>query len=138
MNALRDLILVFIGGGLGALTRYGIGLALLQLACKTFPWGTLTANVIGCLLAGIIGQRALLLETGDAPNPATAHFLRIAIMVGFLGGLTTFSAFGWETISRLVDKSATQQALGIANIAANLLLGLLAVWLGMQLSKLWP
>ena len=140
MNLLRDVALVFLGGGLGALARYGIGLAMVQLAGKTFPWGTLIANVVGCFLAGIIGQRILMLEpmAGDTAhaNPALAHFLRIAVMIGFLGGLTTFSAFGWESVSRLVDKNSTQQLLGIANIAANLVLGLLVVWVGMQVAKL--
>jgi fluoride exporter len=140
MNALRDVILVFLGGGLGALTRYGIGLAMVQLAGKTFPWGTLIANVVGCFLAGVIGQRVLMLEpvAGDVSraDPVLAHFLRVAVMIGFLGGLTTFSAFGWESVSRLVDKNSTQQLLAIANIAANLVLGLLVVWVGMQAAKL--
>lgn len=134
MNFIRDFSFVFLGGGLGALTRYGIGLAIIQLAGKSFPWGTLIANVVGCLLAGIIGQRALMLDLLEN-NPALAHFLRIAVMVGFLGGLTTFSAFGWESMQRLLDKDGTQQLLGIANIAANLLLGLAAVWVGMQFAK---
>lgn len=140
MNFFRDVVLVFLGGGLGALARYGIGLLMVQLAGKTFPWGTLIPNVVGCFLAGIIGQRVLMLEpvAGDASNAnsTVAHFLRIAVMIGFLGGLTTFSAFGWESVSRLVDKSSTQQLLAIANIAANLVLGLAVVWVGMQVAKL--
>jgi CrcB protein len=139
MNLLRDVLLVFLGGGLGALTRYGIGLAMVQLAGKTFPWGTLIANVVGCFLAGVIGQRVLMLEPADGDmsraDPVAAHFLRVAVMVGFLGGLTTFSAFGWESVSRLVDKNSTQQLLAIANIAANLVLGLAVVWVGMQVAK---
>ena len=139
MNLFRDLVFVFLGGGLGALTRYGIGLAMVQLAGKTFPWGTLIANVVGCFLAGIIGQRLLMLTVaGDVSraDPALAHFLRVAVMIGFLGGLTTFSAFGWESVSRLVDKNSTQQLLAIANIAVNLVLGLAVVWVGMQVAKI--
>lgn len=139
MNLFRDLLFVFLGGGLGALTRYGIGLATVQIAGKTFPWGTLIANIVGCFLAGIIGQRVLMLEPahGDmsSADPALAYFLRVAVMVGFLGGLTTFSAFGWESVSRLVDKNSTQQLLAIANIAANLVLGLIVVWVGMQVAR---
>lgn len=142
MNPVRDIVLVFLGGGLGALTRYGIGVALALVAGRNFPWGTLAANLIGCLLVGVIGQRVIQLEPlpgGElaGANPALAHFLRVAVMVGFLGGLTTFSAFGWETMSRLVDKNSTQQLLGLVNIGANLVLGLLAVWAGMQVAKLY-
>lgn len=139
MTLYRDVLFVFLGGGLGALTRYGIGLATVQLAGKTFPWGTLIANVVGCFLAGLIGQRVLMLESvaGDVSraDPALAHFLRVAVMIGFLGGLTTFSAFGWESVSRLVDKNSTQQLLAIANIAANVVLGLMVVWVGMQVAR---
>ena len=138
MNLLRDIFLVFLCGGLGALLRYGIGLATQYTLGKHFPWGTLIANLLGCLIVGFVGQRVLQLEPSGgemAVSPALAHFLRVAVMVGFLGGLTTFSAFGWETVSRLVDKDGAQQLLGIANIAANLVLGLFAVWVGMQLAK---
>jgi CrcB protein len=139
MPVLRDILLVFLGGGIGALTRYGIGLGMTFALGKSFPWGTLVANIVGCFLAGIIGQRVLMLEpvAGDASraDPALAHFLRVAVMIGFLGGLTTFSAFGWDTVNRLVDKNGTQQLLALVNVAANLFLGLFAVWLGMQVAK---
>ncbi len=142
MNAVRDFLLVALGGGLGALTRYGIGLATQHILGKSFPWGTLVANVLGCLLVGIVGQRVLYLAPpaeGDLTHadPGAAHFLRVAIMVGFLGGLTTFSAFGWETMSRLVEKNSMQQLLGVINIGANLLLGLAAVWVGVQVARWW-
>jgi CrcB protein len=139
MNLLRDIALVFLCGGLGALLRYGIGLAAQYTLGKHFPWATLIANVLGCLIVGFVGQRVLQLEPSGgemAANPALAHFLRVAVMVGFLGGLTTFSAFGWETVSRLVNEDSTQQLLGVANIAANLVLGLFGVWVGMQVAKL--
>ena len=134
MTYLRDIALVFLFGGLGSLLRFGLGLATQYCFGKNFPWGTLAANLIGCFFVGVIGQRVVQLEP-PGNNPALAHLLRIAVMIGFLGGLTTFSAFGWESVSRLVDKNATQQLIGLANIAANLLLGLLAVWIGMQLAK---
>lgn len=133
MNPLRDFLLVAIGGALGAMTRYAIGLATQALLGKQFAWGTLIANVLGCFIVGIIGQRVMSLES--AQEHAPAHFLRVAIMVGFLGGLTTFSAFGWETMSRLFDKQAGSQLIALVNIGANLLLGLAAVWLGMQFVK---
>ena len=139
MQPLRDIVLVFLGGVLGALTRYSIGLGMTLALGKGFPWGTLVANVVGCFLVGIIGQRVLMLEPGIAAagraEPELAHWLKVAVMIGFLGGLTTFSAFGWESVSRLVDKNGTQQLLGLANIAANLVLGLAVVWVGMQVAK---
>src|SRR5829696_1872147 len=98
MNALRDFLLVALGGGLGAMTRYAIGLATQYCFGKNFPWGTLVANLLGCLIVGIVGQRVLAIEQA-AGDSSLAHFLRVAVMVGFLGGLTTFSAFGWETMS---------------------------------------
>ena len=60
--------------------------------------------------------------------------LRQAVIVGFLGGLTTFSAFGWDTTRLLLDNNPL---LALANIAANLLAGLFAVWLGIMLVKIW-
>ena len=60
--------------------------------------------------------------------------LRHAIIVGFLGGLTTFSAFGWDTTRLLQDD---RPLLALANVAANLLAGLCAVWIGMMVVKLW-
>jgi CrcB protein len=133
MNPLRDFLLVALGGALGAMSRYAIGLATQALLGKQFAWGTLIANVLGCFLVGIVGQRVFALES--AQEHAPAHFLRVAVMVGFLGGLTTFSAFGWETMSRLFDKQAGAQLMALANVAGNLLLGLAAVWVGMQLAK---
>ncbi|WP_254511165.1 fluoride efflux transporter FluC [Anatilimnocola floriformis] len=135
MNYLRDITLVFLCGGLGSFARYGLGISTQYLLGKSFPWGTLTANLIGCLIIGFVGQRVAQLEP-PGNNPALAHLLRVAVMVGFLGGLTTFSAFGWESVSRLVDKNSTQQFIGLANIGANLGFGLLLVWVGMQLAKL--
>jgi fluoride exporter len=134
MNLLRDFLLLALGGGLGAMTRYAIGLGTQYCCGKQFPWGTLVANVLGCLIVGIVGQRVLALEQATA-NATLAHFLRIAVMVGFLGGLTTFSAFGWETMSRLFDQEASSPFVPLVNVAANVFLGLAAVWLGMQLAR---
>jgi CrcB protein len=143
MNPLRDFLLVAMGGGLGAMTRYAIGLGTQYALGKHFAWGTLIANVLGCLLVGVVGQRVLYFEPpaqGDLTHadPATAHFLRVAVMVGFLGGLTTFSAFGWDTMSGLLDRRPGAQLLAFVNVGANLLLGLAAVWLGIQLGRSFP
>ncbi len=135
---MRDTLLVAFGGSLGALARYGIGLVLPHTPGKHFPVATLLVNLVGCLLIGMIGQlvqrfAAEASVKGD-PSNLLITTLRHAVIVGFLGGLTTFSAFGWDTTRLLLDD---RPLLALANIAANLLAGLFAVWLGIMLVRLW-
>ncbi|HPF70830.1 MAG TPA: CrcB family protein, partial [Candidatus Krumholzibacteria bacterium] len=90
-----------------------------------FAFGTLAVNVLGCLLLGA------LLEA-ERHTPLVTPPLRLLLAVGFLGAFTTFSTFGWETFRYLQD-GATQLAL--ANVSANLVLGLGAVWSGWGLAR---
>jgi CrcB protein len=134
---MREVIWVAIGGSLGALVRYGAGLAAGRYLGAGFPWGTLAVNVTGCFLMGIVLHLILGLEShsGDALTPAVRWQLslwRHGVAVGFLGGLTTFSSFGADTIREL---QAGQIAVGLANIAANLLLSLVALWAGLALMQ---
>ena len=88
------IFLIALFGAVGTLTRYGLqGLAQTRMG-TTFPYGTLLINLTGCLLLGFIGQLTLnrMLLSSD---------MRIAIAVGFFGGYTTFSSFGWETAKLL-------------------------------------
>ena len=91
-----------------------------------FPVGTLTVNLVGCLLMGILatvfGQLADLSET-----------LRLAVMVGFLGGFTTFSSFGLDTI-RLLEDGRIGAA--ITYVLMSNVMGILAVWMGMKAVRL--
>ncbi len=90
------LFLIALLGAVGTLCRYGLqGLVQTSMG-TTFPYGTLLINLTGCLLLGFLGQLTLnrLLISSD---------LRIAIAVGFFGGYTTFSSFGWETAKMLED-----------------------------------
>ena len=119
---MRALILVALGGALGSMARYGVGMALAAWAGLSFPFGTLVVNVLGCFLIG------LALAAGWGAE----HPLRLLLVTGFLGGFTTFSAFGGETIE-LMRAAAPLKA--FLNIAANILLGLLATWLGFSLIK---
>ena len=136
---MRDALLVAFGGSLGALARYGVGLAFPHTPGKHFPLATLLVNLVGCLLIGMIGQ-ALQRFAADAsvkPNGSELLLittLRQGLIVGFLGALTTFSAFGWDTPRLFLDD---KPLLAIANVGANLLAGLFAVWLGIMLVKLW-
>ena len=90
-----------------------------------FPYGTLLVNVLGCFLIGVLAHIGL---TTDLLPKET----REALGIGFLGGLTTFSTFGWETFRGLED-SAWSFAAG--NVAANVLAGLTAVWAGVTVAR---
>lgn len=105
--------MIGIGGGLGALARYGL-VSLVHARTVAFPWGTLAVNAIGCFLIGAMFER---LST-DA---------RAFVVVGVLGGFTTFSAFGHETVELL---RGGQTTLALLNAAGNVVLGVGAVLLG--------
>ena len=113
------LLLVFAGGGLGCISRYGLN-ALGAVLAATFPLGTLLANVIGCFTIGVLG-----FFFHDRPVLTPNH--RLLLITGFLGGLTTFSSFGYETIVLIQRRDYGAASI---NVGANLVFGLAAVWLG--------
>jgi CrcB protein len=118
------LLWVALGGALGAVARYQIGLWLMDAAqALRFPIATLLVNVLGCLAVGAFWAWAQRLEQWD-------EALRLGLMVGLLGGFTTFSAFGLETL--LMFKRG-DTALALAYVSASLVLGGLAVWVGFTL-----
>jgi CrcB protein len=117
---MRTLGFVALGGALGAVLRHLLGGLVQARAGVVFPLGTLAVNVAGCLAIGVLTE---LVESRGGLHPET----RALLMVGLLGGFTTFSAFGNETLSLLRDGEPT---LAGANVAANVVLGLLAVWAG--------
>ena len=122
-----NVFLVGVGGFIGSVLRYLLS-GLVQEWRDDFPVGTLAVNVIGCLFIGLISQLA---EARGAFPPGARAFL----VIGVLGGFTTFSSFGNETMNLWRDG---ERLLGFLNIAAQLLLGLGAVWLGRVLAdKLW-
>lgn len=122
---MRNIIFVAIAGALGALSRYGLATAVQRMTGSTFPYGTLVVNVAGCFLLGFFMHIAI---TTDVIPPAW----RIAVTVGFLGALTTFATFSYETVGFIAD-SAWTVALG--NIAANLILGLVGTIVGIAISR---
>jgi CrcB protein len=118
---MTGIILVGVGSFLGGILRYGLSLWVHRVLDNPwFPYGTLAVNVLGCLIIGLL---AGLAET----RAALSSQVRLFLFVGILGGFTTFSSFALETFSLARD---TQNAAALANVGAQLVLGLLAVWLG--------
>lgn len=122
---MRNLLLVGLGGCAGSMLRYlAAGLAQRLSGSLWFPAGTLCVNIAGSLaigvLAGLAEHRALL-------TPAT----RMLVLVGLLGGFTTFSTFSYETLALL--REGQMMAAGVY-VGAHLVCGLGAVWLGYALS----
>jgi CrcB protein len=118
---MSNILLVTLGGGIGALSRYGISLLAASLFGARFPWGTLIVNLAGCFLIGVAYS---LSERGSAwMSPA----VRVFFVTGYLGGLTTFSTYAMETAGAI---EADDRAGALLNMAANNLLGLGLVVLG--------
>jgi CrcB protein len=120
-------MLVMIGGALGAAGRFWLGGALLRRMGDGFPWGTLTANLIGAFLAGFI---AVWLE---ARGPF-ALYGRAFLIVGVLGGLTTYSALMLECLLYARSHRTEQMLL---YLAVSLVAGLALVWLGARSAAWW-
>ena len=117
-----SLLAVAAGAVLGALLRYLANVAAQHWLGPRFPWATLTVNVVGCFLAGVL--LAWLLR-GTVSEAA-----RLFWMVGFLGALTTFSAFSVETLALLQSGAASKALLNIAlNVAGSLLAVTIGFWL---------
>jgi fluoride exporter len=136
-NEIRHSLLVGVGGMLGALTRYGVGLAAGRLIGKGFPWGTLIVNVVGCFAMGMVVQVLLDLEAHSAeaitpPIRSQLAFWHKGVAIGFLGGLTTFSSFGADTLREL---SGGEVRVAVVNVIANVALSLAAVWCGMAMMQ---
>ncbi len=121
---MRDLILVAIGGALGAAARHLVSKAALALTPLTFPWGTFLINVAGCFAIGIVAGLANL----GSISPSARLFLA----TGILGGFTTFSAFGLEA-QILLSNGRVQSA--VLYSLGQVALGLLAVFLGLSLAR---
>ena len=123
---MAKLMLVGAGGFLGSVLRYSVGLWIFRFFEKPAAYaGTLAVNVCGCLLIGFLGGLA---ETRQIFSPE----IRLLVFIGFLGGFTTFSTFGYETFSFTQEGRILTS---LATVGMHLVLGLGAVWLGNGLSR---
>lgn len=121
---MTKVLVVMLGCSLGGAMRYLITTYINKLG--HFPYGTLTVNLVGCFLIGIISTLLTERFTG------ASQYLSLLLTVGFLGGLTTFSSFSNETML-LLKTGLVLQAIG--NIALNTIGGLIAVWIGIILVR---
>ncbi len=118
-------LLVAMGGAIGASLRYGAGLWLLKPHVQ-FPWPTWWINIIGCVCAGAF-------FAFSQKYPVLQHETRLFLMVGILGGFTTFSSFGLETFQLLKQG---QLILAFAYAISSVLVGVLALLLAYLLFKM--
>lgn len=118
--------LVGLGGFLGSVTRYVISISIQSRIEHGFPFGTLTVNIIGCFVIGILIGVSLSKSITISDN------IKLFISTGFLGGFTTFSAFSAETLA-LIDKGDLSIAFLYA--ALSVFLGLSATWIGIILIR---
>ncbi len=119
-------LLVGAGGFVGSILRYSLG-GLVQRVpgVSLFPAGTLFVNVVGCFLIGALAGVGE--SRGAMGSPA-----RLFLMIGVLGGFTTFSSFGYETLA-LAREAEWLRA--FSNVGLNVMLGLVAVWAGFALGR---
>jgi len=124
---LLNVFIVGLGGFIGSALRYLIG-GWAQGLSKSldFPYGTLTVNLIGCFVIGFLGELA-------EARGILASETRLLVFIGFLGGFTTFSSFGNDTLN--LARSG-QMFNALTNVAVNVIFGLLLVWLGRTLAYL--
>ena len=123
---LKNILLVALGGAAGSVARYLLSKAVQDTAASAFPWGTMTVNVAGCLLIGLLYG----LAAGDGVRLGAD--LKLMLTVGFCGGFTTFSTFANESLTLA---KAGDAVLSAVYIGSSVALGMLAVMAGAQLAK---
>ena len=115
---IRNLLLVALGGAAGSVLRY-----LLSGLNTSFPWGTFTVNVLGSLMIGLL--------VGLMSKGVLSPEMKLLLVTGLCGGFTTFSTFANESFGMMKAGDALQMAL---YVGASVVVGILAVWVGMLLS----
>ncbi len=122
---MKEVLLVFAGGGLGSLLRYQLGRFINQTYLSAFPTATLLVNVLACFIVGLI--------LGYLNNPGNeSQAFKLLLAVGFSGGFSTFSTFSHETLTLL---RSGQTTLALGNIFLSVLLCLGATFVGLILAR---
>lgn len=122
---MRQVLAIAAGGAVGSLLRFWMSNWVHTFADRSFPYGTLVVNVVGCLIMGFL---FVLFIDRLSDNPV----LRAGILIGVLGGFTTFSSFSIETFN-LIEQGAWVKAM--ANMSASLVLCIGATWVGVILGR---
>ena len=129
LNAATNILLVGCGGFAGAVARYLLGGWMLHHAMAAkFPWSTFTVNVLGCLLMGLLSG---FIERLEWFTPQ----IRLLLLTGLLGGFTTFSAFGFETVYLL---RRGEVWIAAAYVLASVLVCVGALWIGLKTVEFLP
>jgi len=123
--ALKQVLAIAAGGAIGSVLRYGLSTWVYGLAGRGFPYGTLAVNVLGCLIMGFLF--VLLVE-----RVSDAAFWRAALLIGVLGGFTTFSSFSIETFNLIEDGLWFKAAL---NAVGSLVLCVGGTWIGVAAAR---
>jgi fluoride exporter len=126
-QVLQKLVLLALMGAVGTLARYGLQGLVQSWTGQGFPWGTLAVNVVGCFLFGLVW---CLAEERMVISGQT----RVIILVGFMGAFTTFSSFAFETGQLMRD---SQWWMAVGNVAAQNILGVVFLFLGFALGRLF-
>ena len=117
---IRNILLVALGGAIGSVCRY----LLSSMNAASWPWGTFAVNILGSLIIGLL--------VGLVSKGIVSPEMKLLLVTGFCGGFTTFSTFANESFGMMKAGDALQIAL---YVGASVIIGILAVWVGMNISE---
>ena len=125
---MQKTIFIALAGLVGTLLRYWVSGFVARQYGERFPWGTIAVNLIGCFITGMV---FFLAEERFLVSPT----VRAVILIGLLGGFTTFSAYGLQTFTLLRDG---EFGLAMLNVITSNILGIFMVWIGYVLGRSCP